>query len=76
MVSCDGQLLLLLLLLGIEEWVRENLTRQGRAERKKYKIIDRRVTVTVHICTVIVAIVHKCKILHPLMLVFFFSQNV
>ena len=66
MVSCDGQLLLLLL-LGIEEWVRENLTRQGRAERKKYKIIDRRVTVTVHICTVIVIIVHLCIILHLLM---------
>ena len=36
------------------------------------KIINRRATVTVHICT----IVHKCTILHPLMWVFFWSQNV
>ena len=41
---CDGRLLLLLLLLGVEEWVRESLTRQERGERKKYKIIYRRVT--------------------------------
>ena len=38
---------------------------------KKYKIIKRSATVTVHICTVTVAIVHKCTILHPLMWVFF-----
>ena len=38
---CDGQLLLLL--LGIEEWVREGLIKQERGERKKYKIIYRRV---------------------------------
>ena len=31
LVSCDGRLLL----LGIEEWVRESLTRRG--ERKKIK---------------------------------------
>ena len=42
---CDGQLLLLLL-LGIEEWVREGLIKQERGERKKYKIIYRRVTQT------------------------------
>ena len=65
---CDGRLLLLLLLHGVEEWVRESLTRQEREERKK---IDRRATVTMHICTDIVAIVHKCTILHPLMWVFF-----
>ena len=64
LVSCDGQFLHLLL-LGIEEWVRESLTRQGREERKKHKIIDRRAIVTVH----------KCIILHPLMWVFF-AQNV
>ena len=40
---CDGQLLLLLL-LGIEEWVREGLIKQERGERKKYKIIYRRIT--------------------------------
>ena len=67
---CDGRLLLLLL-LGIEEWVRETLTRQERGKRKKYKMINRRVIVTVHICKVTVAIVHKCTILHPLMWVFF-----
>ena len=38
---------------------------------KKYKIINRSATVTMHICTVTVAIVHKCTILHPLMWVFF-----
>ena len=45
--------------------------RDDRGERKKYKIINRSATVTVHICTVTVAIVHKCTILHPLMWVFF-----
>ena len=71
MVSCDGRLLLP---LGIEEWVRGSLTRQGRGEKKKHKIIDRRVTVTVHICTVIITIVHKCINLHPLMWMFFYSK--
>ena len=66
----------LLLLLGIEEWVRESLTRQERRERKKYKIIDRRATVAMHICTVTVVIVHKCTILHPLMWMFFCSKCV
>ena len=42
-LGCDGRLLLLLL-LGIEEWVREGLIKQERGERKKYKIIYRRVT--------------------------------
>ena len=45
-------------------------------EREKIiKILNARVTVIVHICTVTIAIVYKCTILHPLMLVFF-SQNV
>ena len=48
--------------------------RDDRGERKKYKIINRRATVTVHICTVTVAIVHKCTILHPLMWVFFWAK--
>ena len=38
------------------------------------KIIDRWATVTVHICTVTVAILHKCTILHPLMWVFFWVK--
>ena len=42
-LGCDGRLLLLLL-LGIEKWVREGLIKQERGERKKYKIIYRRVT--------------------------------
>ena len=49
---CDGRLLLL---LGIEEWVREGLIRQERGERKKYKIIYRRAIVTVQIYTITVA---------------------
>ena len=44
-LGCDGRLLLLLL-LGIEKWVREGLIKQERGERKKYKIIYRRVTQT------------------------------
>ena len=57
MLSCfDGRLLLLLLLLlGIEEWVREGLIRQKKGERKKYKIIYRRDTITVQIYTITVA---------------------
>ena len=41
-------------------------------EREKVnKIINESTIVTVHICTVTVAIVQKCTILHPLMWVFF-----
>jgi len=45
-------------------------------ERKKYKIIISTAIVTVHICTVTIAIVHKCTILHPLMWIFFCSKCV
>ena len=46
-------------------------------EREKIiKILNAHVTVTVHICTVTIAIVHLCTILHLLMWVFFFTQNV
>ena len=45
--------------------------RDDRGERKKYKIINRTATVTVHICMVTIAIVHKCTNLHPLMWMFF-----
>ena len=61
-------LLLLLLFLGIEEWVRERLTRQGSGERKK---IIYKATVTVHICMVIVAILHINSVLDRLMWVVF-----
>ena len=70
-----------------QEWNRERLLRgigvaQVRGERKKrvfflvvykdnIKIIDGRATVIMLICIVIVAIMHKCTILHPLMLLFF-----
>ena len=53
---------------------RESNKARERRE-KKYKIIDKRATVTVHICMVTVAIVNKCKILHSLMWIFF-AQNV
>ena len=59
------------------DWMRrDNHKRDDRGERKKYKIINRRGTVIMHICTVIVAIVHKCTFLHPLMWVFFYSKCV
>ena len=50
--------------------------RVDRGESKKYKIINRRAIVTMHICTVTVAIVYKCTILYPLMWVFFCSNCV
>ena len=65
--------------------LRKKKTRRGklnslvvhRKEREKKvrteinKIINTHTTVTVHICTVTVAIVYKYTILHPLMWVFF-----
>ena len=48
-----------------------------RQEREKInKIINASATVTVHICTVTVAMVHLCTFLHPLMWVFFWSKCV
>ena len=49
---------------------------QRREKKKKVrtkinKIINTHATVTVHICTVTVAIVHKYTIMHKLMWVFF-----
>ena len=46
---------------------RERKLREERmwGERNNTKIMYRRVTVIVHICTVIVALVHLCTILHP-----------
>ena len=43
---------------------------------KKCKTLNTRATVTVHICTVTVAFLHKCTILHPLMWVFYGSKCV
>ena len=42
-----------------------------RDKKKISKILNASATVTVHICMVTVAIMHKCTILHPLMWVFF-----
>ena len=47
-----------------------------RSELEIIKILNAHATVAVHICTVIVAIVHLCTILHPLMWVFFCSECV
>ena len=46
-----------------------------RPERK-ISILNAHATVTVHICTVTIAIVHLCTILHPLMCVCFCSKCV
>ena len=55
----------------------ERKTDKARERReKKYKIIDRKAIVIVHICTVTVAIMHKCTILHSLLWVFFCSKCV
>ena len=55
----------------------ERVWQDKREEREKiYKIINRRVTVNVHICIVTVAIVHKCTILYPLIGVSFCSKCV
>ena len=42
----------------------------------QYKILNTHAIVTVHICMVTMAIVHKCTILHPLMWVFFWPKCV
>ena len=39
----------------------------AKREKKTNKILNGHAIVTVYICTVTVAIVHKCIILHPLM---------
>ena len=48
---------------------------QKRYEREINKIINTHATVTVHICTVIVAIVYLYTSLHPLMCVIFGSNS-
>ena len=52
--------------------VRARATRDTERRREKTnKKINGSATITMHICTVTVAIVHKCTILHLLMWVFF-----
>ena len=63
--TCEGGLV-----LQIEKREREN----KKSESEIIKILNAHTIVTVHICTVIVAIVHLCTILHPLMWVFFFVK--
>ena len=48
----------------------------GEGGRKNCKILNTKATVTVHICTVAIALVHKYTLLHPLMWVFFGSKYV
>ena len=57
-----------------EKGEREVRWRKKRDERKKYKIIICTATVTVHIRTVTVAMVHKRTILHAMMWVFFWAK--
>ena len=60
-----------------ERWEWEAEMREwGEWERKNYKIINAKATVALHICTVTVAIVHKCTILDKLMWCFFRSKCV
>ena len=54
-----------------ESEVRVRATRDKERE-KITKILNASIIVTVHICTVTVAFVHLCTILHPLMWFFFF----
>ena len=54
----------------------EKRERKKRAKLEIIKIMYRRVTVTMHIYTVTVALVHLCTILHLLMWVFFWSKCV
>ena len=54
--------------------VRETRETERRREKKTNKIINASATITVHICTVTVAIVHLCTFLHPLMWVFFWVK--
>ena len=56
-----------------ESWESEGIERrrEGEREKKNTKIWYANATVAMHICTVTVAIVHKCTILPQLMWVFF-----
>ena len=60
---------------GSESKVRMRATRETerRREKKIIKILNISAIVTMHLCMVTIAIVHKCTILHPLMWVFFWA---
>ena len=45
----------------------EERERKKEAKLEIIKIMYRRATITMHICTVTVALMHLCTILHPLM---------
>ena len=49
-----------------ESEVRMRATRDKEIEKKNTKILNVNVTITMHICTVIVTLVHLYTILHPL----------
>ena len=53
----------------------EKLRVWGEGERKNCKILNTKARVTVHICTVAIALVHKYTLLHPLKWVFFFLSK-
>ena len=55
---------------------REKSDGERKEMRKKYKIMICTAIVTMYICTITIAIVHLCTILHPLMWVFFWSVHI
>ena len=59
----------------MESEVRVRATRDKERE-KITKILNVSAIVTVHICTVTIALMHLCTILHPLMWVFFLLECV
>ena len=59
------------------EWgERESESNRDQERENIVKILNAHAIVTVHICTVTIAIVHFCTTLHPLMWVFFYSKCV
>ena len=58
------------------EFVAHGEKREKKGRTEINKIINTHATVAVHICTITVAIVHKCTIMHKLMWVFFCSNCV
>ena len=55
----------------VTEFIVHKAEREKNVQTKINKIINTHATVTVHICTVTVTIVHKCIIMHKLVWVFF-----
>ena len=57
--------------------MRVRATKETKRRREKIiKILNASATITVHICMITVAIMHKCTILHPLLWVFFWPKCV